>query len=83
MQAYLWINWKVSSYKLKSFNLLYGLGTLMIFCSSGLKQSQKNSPKNFMMEFNNFNPNIKFTDEFSEASTNFLDLTVKLSNGKL
>ena len=43
----------------------------------------KNSPKNFMMEFNNFNPNIKFTDEFSEASTNFLDLTVKLSNGKL
>ena len=35
------------------------------------------------MEFNNFNPNIKFTYEFSEASINFLDLNVKLSDGKL
>ena len=43
----------------------------------------ENSLKNFMMEFNNFNPNIKFTYEFSEASINFLDLSVKLSNGKL
>ena len=41
------------------------------------------SLKNFMMEFNNFNPNIKFTYEFSEASINFLDLNVKLSNCKL
>ena len=31
-----------------------------------------------MMEFNNFNPNIKFTYEFSEASINFLDLNVIL-----
>ena len=36
-----------------------------------------------MMEFNNFNPNIKFTYEFSEASVNFLDLNVKFSDGKL
>ena len=36
-----------------------------------------------MMEFNNFNSNIKFTYEFSEPSINFLDLNVKLSNGKL
>ena len=36
-----------------------------------------------MMELNNFNPNIKFTFEFSEASINFLDLNVKLSSGKL
>ena len=36
-----------------------------------------------MMEFNNFNPNIKFTYEFSEASINFLDLNAKLSDGKL
>ena len=36
-----------------------------------------------MMEFDNFNPNIKFTYEFSEASINFLDLNVKLSNDKL
>ena len=36
-----------------------------------------------MMEFNNFNPNIKFAYEFSEASINFLDLNVKLSDGKL
>ena len=36
-----------------------------------------------MMEFNNFNPNIKFTYEFSEASVSFVDLNVKLSNGKL
>ena len=36
----------------------------------------------FMMEFNNFNPNIKFTDEFSEESINFLDLNVKFSSGK-
>ena len=35
-----------------------------------------------MMEFNNFNLNIKFTYEFSEASINFLDLNVKLSDGK-
>ena len=41
------------------------------------------SLKNFMMEFNNFNPNINFTYEFSEASINFLDLNVKFSNGKL
>ena len=43
----------------------------------------ENSLKNFMMEFNNFNPNIKFTYEFSETSINFLDLNVKLSDGKL
>ena len=36
------------------------------------------SLKKFMMEFNNFNPNIKFTYEFSEASINFLDLNVIL-----
>ena len=36
-----------------------------------------------MMKFNNFNPNIKFTHEFSEASINFLDLYIKFSNGKL
>ena len=41
------------------------------------------SLKKFMMEFNNFNPNIKFTYEFSEASINFLDLNVKFSSGKL
>ena len=35
------------------------------------------------MEFDNFNPNIKFTYEFSEASISFLDLNVKLSDGKL
>ena len=43
----------------------------------------ENSPKNVLREFNNFNPNIKFTYEFSEASINFLDFNVKLSNGKL
>ena len=43
----------------------------------------ENSLKNFMIEFNNFNSNIKFTYEFSEASINFLDLNIKLSNGKL
>ena len=36
-----------------------------------------------MMEFNNFNPIIKFTHEFKEASINFLDLNVKLSNVRL
>ena len=36
-----------------------------------------------LTEFNKFNPNIKFTHEFREASINFLDLNVKLSNGKL
>ena len=51
---------------------------IFFICTHG-----ENSPKNFKMEFNNFNPNIKFTYEFSEASTNFLDLNVKLSNGKL
>ena len=34
----------------------------------------ENSLKNFMIELNNFNPNFKFTYEFSEASINFLDL---------
>ena len=43
----------------------------------------ENHLKNCMMEFNNFNPNIKFTYEFSKASVNFLDLSVKLSDGKL
>ena len=43
----------------------------------------ENSLKNLMMEFNNFNPNIKFTYEFCEESINFLDLNVKLSNAKL
>ena len=43
----------------------------------------ENSLKNFMMEFNNFNPNIKFPYEFSETSITFLDFNVKLSNGKL
>ena len=41
------------------------------------------SLKTFMMEFNNFNSNIKFTYEFSEESINFLDLNVKFSSGKL
>ena len=34
----------------------------------------ENSLKHFVIEFNNFNPSIKFTYEFSEAGTNFLDL---------
>ena len=41
------------------------------------------SLKKFMIEFENFNPNIKFTYEFSEGSINFLDLHVKFSSGKL
>ena len=41
----------------------------------------ENILKKFMMEFNNFNPNIKFTFKFSsESSINFLDLNV--SDGK-
>ena len=52
MHAYLLTKWKASSYKLKSFNLLYGLGILMIFSSSGIMV--KTVSKIFMMEFNNF-----------------------------
>ena len=36
-----------------------------------------------MMELDNFNPNVKFTYEFSEESVSFVDLTVSFSNGKL
>ena len=36
-----------------------------------------------MMEFNSFNPNIKFVYEFIEASISFLNLNVKLSNAKI
>ena len=43
----------------------------------------ENSLKNFMMEFDNFNPNINFTYEFGKENINFLHLNVKLSNGKL
>ena len=43
----------------------------------------ENSLKNFMREFNNFNPNIKLTYGVNEARINFLDLNVKLFNGKL
>ena len=43
----------------------------------------ENSLKNFITEFNNFNPNIKFTYEFSEENINLLDLNLRLSNGKL
>ena len=39
--------------------------------------------KNFVIECNNLNPNIKFTQKFSDASINFLNLNVKLFNGKL
>ena len=37
-----------------------------------------NSLKQFMTEFDKFNPNINFTYEFIEESINFLDLNVKL-----
>ena len=80
MHSYLWIKWKVRSSKLKSFNLLYGLGALTIFFF--ICTHDENSLKNFMMKFHSINPNIKFTYEFSEESINFLDLNVKLSNGK-
>ena len=80
MHAYLLIKLKVSSYKLKQFNLLYSLGALTIFFSSGLMVK---TVSKILMEFNNFNPNIRFTYEFSEAGINFLDPNVKLSNGKL
>ena len=43
----------------------------------------ENSLKNFITEFNNFNPNIKFTYQFSEENINLLDLNLRLSNGKL
>ena len=43
----------------------------------------KNSLKIFMMEFDNFNPNLKFIYELSEVRINFLDLNVKFSSGKL
>ena len=78
--ANLWIKWKVSSFKLKSFNLIWFRYIDNIFF---IWTHRENSFKNFMMEFNKFNPNIKFTHEFREASINFLDLNVKLSNGKL
>ena len=42
-----------------------------------------NGLKNFMMEFDNFNRNTKFTDLFSEESITFLYLNVKLSTCKL
>ena len=35
------------------------------------------------MELDNFNPNIKFTYEFSEESVSSVDLNVNFSNGKL
>ena len=45
----------------------------MIFSLSGLMVKTV-SPKNFMMELNKFDPNIKLTYEFGEASINFLDI---------
>ena len=39
--------------------------------------------KHVMMEFDTFNPKIKFTYDFSEESISLLDLNVNLSNGKL
>ena len=47
---------------LQSFNLLYGLRTLRIVSSSGLKvKTFQKHLKKFMTEFHNFDPNIKFT----------------------
>ena len=39
--------------------------------------------KNFMEDFNNFKPNLKFTFECDRNSINFLDLNVKLNNREL
>ena len=39
--------------------------------------------KNFMNEFNNFKSNLKFTFESDSECINFLDLNVKLNNGRL
>ena len=39
--------------------------------------------KNFMEDFNNFEPNLKFTFECDRNSINFLDLNIKLNNNKI
>ena len=39
-------------------------------------------PKTFLQELNNFNPDLKFTYESNEKEILFLDLKVKLNEGK-
>ena len=43
----------------------------------------KEYPQNFLQELNNFNPDLKFTYELNETEISFLDLVVKLSEGKI
>ena len=69
IHAYLWIKQKVSSCKLLTLRLIQ---TPDIY----IWTHGENSLKHFMMEFNNFNPNIKFTYEFIEANINFVDLNI-------
>ena len=79
MLEYLWIKWNVISTKLRSFNFLYCLGTLTIFLSSGLmvKTFSKILCCNLITL-------ILISSLFmSLVSISFLNLNVKLSNGKL
>ena len=43
----------------------------------------KEHPETFLQELNNFNRNFKFTYELNEKEIPFLDLTVKLNEGKI
>ena len=80
IHTYLWIKWKVSSYKLKNFNLFYGLSTLSIFPLYG---HSDRSLKHFMTKCINFNPNINCIYDFSNEDINFLEVKVKISDSKL
>ena len=43
----------------------------------------KEHPETFLQELNNFNRDFKFTYELNEKEIPFLDLTVKLNEGKI
>ena len=79
--AYIWIRWRKNFWRSKSINLSHGFDISMIFFFIWTHGEGK--LKTFLENLNQFHPNIKFTHESSTESIPFLDLRVKLSQGKL
>ena len=54
-----------------------------IFCISFVWTDSEENVNKFLKDFNEFHPNLKFIYEKPKEKINFLDLVIKLTDGKI
>ena len=79
--VYLWTKLRLNFFKRKSMSLLVWYSyTVDVFF---IQTHGKEKLGSFLEDLNKFYPNIKFSHEVNKESIHFLDLIVRLSDGKI